>query len=107
MLNTQGLKPLEKRWKLFEQEGFQCLITIDEDEDSPSPEDEDEPTRWMVKIEVGFDALGSTAALKLTAPSEEIARKMFDGFEDGEKAIQAVIDNAGGAILALMSDEEV
>jgi len=85
-LNTYGLTPL-KRWKLWEIEGWQLLIFVEEDED-----DEE---RDAVIFTTGVDQLGEGLTLKITG-SPDAAQKIFEMSANDEtgarKCIQQLLD---------------
>lgn len=65
----------DNRWKLFDHEGWQMLITVEEDEESDD--------RWIVSLALGVD--GFDVAVRIGAPNEEVARKIFAATDDPEK----------------------
>lgn len=85
-LNTYGLKPL-KWWKLFEVEGWQVLVSVEEDEEREG--------RFGVRISTAFDALGDVTSITLSAEGREFAERVFDEMNDGPKALQMILDQAG------------
>jgi hypothetical protein len=100
-LNTYGLKPLRKRWKLFEVEGWQCLVTVQEDEEHEIE------GRFEVTFEVGFDALGEVTTVRLGGFTEELAYKCFDELNDPLKATKMVLDQAGPMIVKMVAAGEL
>lgn len=81
-------KPAAPSFKLLEHDGWQALVSIREDEDSD--------TRWEVEVCIPCDEVDVT--LKFGAPNEEVARKLFDGFDEPERVISGTIKTALGEV---------
>ncbi len=94
-INDYGLKPL-KWWKLFEVDGWQCLVSIEGDED--------DDTRFSVCLSTAFEALGEVTTVRLSGKGREWAETVFDGINDGPRAIQMILDQAG-PMLSRMLDQ--
>lgn len=87
-INTYGVQHDAPWWKLFEVDGWQLLVAVEPDED------DDDGDHWAVRLTLNTDAtLQASVALK--APSEKVARQMFDGVTDGRRAIQGILDQVG------------
>jgi len=92
-LNTYGLKPLTW-WKLFEVEGWQVLVSVEQDED-----DDD---RYVVCFSTAFEALGDGTTIKLSGNGREWAERVFAATNDGPKALQMILDQAGPLVAEMV-----
>lgn len=81
-------KPTAPTYRLLEHDGWQALVCVREDEDSD--------TRWEVEVSVPCGEID--VSLKFGAPNEEVARKLFDGFDDAERVISGTIKTALGEV---------
>jgi len=92
-LNTYGLTPLTW-WKLFEVDGWQVLVSVEQDE-----EDDD---RFAVCFSTAYEALGEVTTIRLSGTGEEWAREVFNATTDGRKALQMVLDQSGPLLVKMM-----
>jgi len=93
-INTYGLKPLTW-WKLFEVEGWQVLVSVEQSED-----DDD---RYALTFSTAFEALGDVTSVKVSGSGREWAEQAFEATSDGRKAIQAILDQAGPLIAEMVA----
>ncbi|WP_295709534.1 hypothetical protein [uncultured Brevundimonas sp.] len=85
-LNTYGLEPMSW-WKLFEVDGWQVLVSVEEDEQREG--------RFGVRISAAIGQLEEVTTITLSAADERFARTVFAEMTDGRKVLQTFLDQVG------------
>lgn len=87
-INTYGLTPMPTPWwKLFEVDGWQVLVSVEEDEEREG--------RFGVRISAAIGELEEVTSITLSAEGEDFARNLFAEMVDGRKVLQTFLGQVG------------